>query len=241
MSDFQEVSFWSRNPELEGAVSHGSETEDSGLVARLATKPIPVPLDAVPGLDPASDLAKRLAHPMFRLWMVPHSFGVIRRMGLREPTGASLEVRYLAKGTCSVQGLMPAPEFVEIGGVSFGCRLGADGRLAPSYEPLGAAHAVAGLSAAASAEASGSLSFQASLAIPRVSAVGTGGDHAEWHFGELGRSVLGRDVNCWTILVLSRRQKELAMKARLRVTHRLAFFSACMDSDWVEMVAPLAG
>lgn len=242
VNDIQELTLKPLHPELEGDIPFGPEVEDKGLVARLAVRPLPVPLDALPGLAADSPLAKHLAHPMFRIWVVPHSFGVVRRGGLREPTSASLEVQYLSEGrTCSIQGLLPSPEFVKLGETSFDCSLLASGRLASNDGPFDATSVqhVAGLEARASASAGGSLRFRASVALPAVSAIGLGGDHAEWCFGELGSGVLGRDTSCWTFLVLPRSQRELRMKARLRVTHRLAFFSARMDTDWVEMTASL--
>lgn len=199
-------------------------------------------MDAVPGLDPDSALAKKLAHRSFRLWVVPHNFGVVRRSGLREPTFASLEVRYLPEGrTCSVQALFPQPQYVHAGEASFGSTIRADGSVeADVGEATGPSADIAGMHVQASGSLAGTLRLRASVEVPIVSAVGIGGDHCEWCFGELGGSLLGKDIRCWSLLVLPRRQRELKMEMRLRVTHRLAFFASRMDTDWVPSTMSLS-
>jgi hypothetical protein len=230
------------NPELEGEVELGPEVQEHGLVARLGMQPVPAPLDAAVGLDPESPLAKRLAHRTFRLWLVPHNFGVIRRSGFREPTLASLEIRYLSDGrTCSVQGLFPQPQYLQAGELNFESSIHADGSLTVGVgEAQGVTSELAGITVAASSSVGGTLRLRASVEVPVVSAVGIGGDHCEWCFGEFGGSLLGKDIRCWSLLVLPRRQRELKMEMRLRVTHRLAFFAARMDTDWVAVTTALS-
>jgi len=242
VSDLVDVPFHQpANPELEGEIELGPEVEAQGLVARVGMQPVPAPLDVAPGLDPDSALAKRLAHRSFRLWLVPHSFSVVRRNGLREPTFASLEVRYLSDGrTCSVQGLFPQPQYLRAGELTFESSIHADGSVTAGIgDTQGVESDLAGMHVAASSALGGSLRLRASVEVPVVSAVGIGGDNCEWCFGELGGSLLGKDIRCWSLVVLPRRQRELKIEMRLRVTHRLAFFASRMDTDWVAVSAAL--
>jgi hypothetical protein len=242
VAEFQEVGFSHHaNSQLERPTSFGSELEDGGLVARIGTRPLPFPLEAVKGLGNGS-LGQILRSERFKTWVVPHSFSVIRRTGLREPTSASLQVQYLVEPgqTCSVQGLLPQPQYFQAGKVGFSVALNVSGALVPFPEPVPAAQTIGGgLSLGVSGSGAANIVLSASVTVPVISAVGVGSDQCEWAFGELGTSLLGKDTQCWSIVVLPRLVDRLSLKLRLRLTHRVAFFTSRMDSDWVEVISDL--
>lgn len=245
MTKFVEMEFRSVQPELERDVHFGPEAEDRGLVARVGTQPLPVALDSMEGIRGSALLSSYLGNPMFRVWIVPHTFSVVRRHGFREALSTSLQVAYVSEGrTCSIQGLLPSPEFVRVGDLRLDVRLSSDGGFALGGgldTPAADTRHAAGLEIESYAGAGGSLRFRATIELPAVSAVGLGGDLAEWVFGELGPRVMGRDVYCWTFLVVPRRQRLLKMRLRLLVSHRVAFFVSRMDTEWVDVSVPLSG
>lgn len=243
MDDFQDIEFTHVvNARLEKPTSFGSEVEDGGLVARIGTRPLPFPLEAAQGLNDSSDLGKALRSVRFKTWIVPHSFSVIRRSGFREPTSASLQVKYVVEPgqTCSVQGVLPQPQYLQAGNVGFSAALNASGALVPFAGPAPAAQTVGGgLSLGVSGTAAANIVLSATVSLPVISAVGIGSEECEWAFGELGSTLLGKDTQCWSIVVLPRPLDRLSLKLRLRLTHRVAFFTSRMDTDWVDVSSDL--
>jgi hypothetical protein len=245
LADYAELEFtYHVNRQLEGAVTFGPEVEDRGLIGRIGMRPMPFPLDQMGDLQDTGNLGAALNNERFRMWVIPHSFSVRRERGLREPTHVSLQVRYKTEEgqTFSIQGLMPQPQYLQVGSLDFSCALTASGALIPDSPFSEGARVIAnGLSAKLTAGADAKIGFSAKVTVPVVSAIGIGDDQCAWAFEELGRTVLGRDTQCWSLVVLPRIQDVLSFEMRLRITHRVAFFASRMDTDWVALNVELSG
>lgn len=185
----------------------------------------------------------------FRLWLVPQRIGLLRRSGLKEPVSVGLEVQYLSDGaTCSIVSLIPAPEFVKHGEISFtGSMKGSmrlSGALMPAADSVGVPDAIgplpiAGLDFSARSGAEAELSFTATVITPFISAMGLGSDRAEWRFDRHKEALFGRDIEAWAILALPKRQRELRYRIRYHVTTRSLFLPTRIESDWSEVTCML--
>jgi hypothetical protein len=233
-------------PELEKLTDLGGTPEQAGFVARVGESPIchQIP-DIFAGLAVSIPADLKL-YDRFRLWLVPHRVALLRRRGLAEPVSVGIEVEYISDGgTCSVVSLIPAPQFLHHGELSFNGSikgsLGISGEVTPfpgvEIEPPtgGRSEVVSGLGMSAKGSGGLSLAFSASVVTPFVSAVGLGSNRAEWRFDRHEDALFGRDIETWAILALSKRKRELRYKIRHSVTTRTIFFPTRTESEWFEV------
>jgi hypothetical protein len=185
----------------------------------------------------------------FKLWLVPHRLGVLRRKGMAEPVSVGIEVEYKsADETCSVVSLLPSPEFVRYGSLSATVKLTgsveASGACTPGGDEgtdsvVAPTKAFGGLSFSAKSGGTISLSFSADVITPYISAVGLGSGRAEWRFNKNKEALFGRDVETWSLLALPKRRKELSYRMRFNLTSRTIFFPTRRESDWVDIECTL--
>jgi hypothetical protein len=233
-------------PELETLTDLGRTPEQTGFVARVGESPIchQIP-DIFSGLGVPLPADLKL-YERFRLWLVPHRVALLRRRGLAEPVSVGIEVEYIADGgTCSVVSLIPAPQFLHLGDLSFNASItgsmGFSGEVTPSptiqIEPPteGRSAVVSGLGVSAKGSGGISLAFSASVVTPFISAVGLGSNRAEWRFDRHEEALFGRDIETWAILALSKRKRDLRYKIRHSITTRTLFFPTRTESEWFEV------
>ncbi len=234
-------------PQLEQLLSaqdYGTAIEGGGFVASLADSPIGLSLNSVftasgHGIPPAVDLYDR-----FAVWLVPIRVGIARRRGMAEVSSLGIECEFLNQGrTCCVIALLPGPQFVTWGGASgnveFKASFSASGELLPaeagaklgvlpsfSFTPGAAGEVVAG--------------FSMNVVTPYISAVGIGAPRVEWRFDRHKEALFGRDIECWAVVVLPKDQATLAMRARVYMTTKTAFFPTRRESDWQDIICQLS-
>ena len=224
-------------PELEAIGDLGSDPEERGFSVRIGDRPVGVSLpklvQSLGGeIPPDLDVYKR-----FGIWLVPHRLGVMRRSGSYEPTSIGLEIEYLTGGaTCSVVGLLPAPEFVERAKIGVGLRAGGQISAAGDLACLTEAVSAAAPSSEATFSLQGEMAvrFDVSVVTPVISATGVGSSRAEWLFTKHDESLYGRDVETWSIVLLQKRAKELVYRARYNLVMRRFLVPVRYESEWEE-------
>lgn len=228
-------------PELEGPKDLGRESLDSDYEIYFSDEPICVELDElVPQADQdASVIALR---KRFALWVVPHSFGVIKRSGLSEPVEVSVALEFSSDGgTCSIVSMFPGPQYIELGTLSVGgdAKIGgrapfdiASGVLSPNGEmEPGAVGSTGGVTALPSlgvnlgARVDLGIGVSVNVISPIVSAVGVGGRSATWVFCRARESLLGRDIRLLAVIAVSKHSTEIVYTATHSLRRRTAFFS----------------
>ena len=236
-------------PFLEEAVislGGGSAIDTGRFSVSIADRPIAVTLPALAfklGKPIPADLE---LYRQFSTWVVPNRVGVIRRSGMAEAMSVGIECEYMnGERTCTIVSLLPSPQFV-LHGTASGT-LKCEGNLAFSGETLpldGDAGPVriteAGIAFGASPSAQLSASFMLNVITPYISAVGIGSSRAEWRFERHDRPLFGRDIETWSVVVVPKRQRELAMRMRAHITLRTAFFPTRHQSAWQDVTCRLA-
>jgi hypothetical protein len=228
----------------DGAYGGETSADGHGLFARISNSIIPVSLrtlmtDADPAL--VLDQATSKMYQRFNLWLIPHVMGVIRRSGNFEPTALGLDVEYKNDGaTCSIVSLIPSAAYVKKG--SFSGKMGMSGEVTPG--PLtdiitGATKEVFGASLEVSAAANATLNVSLEVISPCISAIGQGSDACHWRFDKHEESLLGRDVEMWSVVALPRHQKALMIRQKYYYDARQWFISRRVESDWIELTCKL--
>lgn len=224
----------------------GKAIETADFVVSIADQPIGVSVPAIfeklgQPVPPEIDLYRR-----FGVWLVPNRVNITRRKGLREVTSVGIECEYLnAPQTCSTVALIPAPQFITIGGVAGGFTC--SGSFSPAGEALASGATgdgtldVFGLSIAARTGGSVSASFHCNVVTPVISAVGIGSSRAEWAFTRHEQALFGRDLQTWSTVVLPKRQRTLTLRMRAYITTRIAFVPSRHQSDWETITCDLGG
>jgi len=233
-------------PELEAVTDLGGTAEEAGFVVRVAGSPIchQVP-DIFGGLGIPIPSDFRL-YERFRLWLVPHRVALLRRRGLAEPVSVGIEVEYMSeRGTCSVVSLIPAPQFVHHGDLSFNGSITGSMAVTGEATPWQNSDAelradpesgvIAGLGFNAKGRGGISLAFSASVVTPFISAVGLGSNRAEWRFDRHDEALFGRDIETWAIIALPKRKRELRYRVRYNITTRTLFFPTRTESKWSDI------
>lgn len=234
----------SRFPEIDAPGEYGATLEQEGFASRVHEQSIGVPLtrileqvkaQALP--QSASTVSKELEglYSRFMLWLVPHSFSLIRRSGRAEPTSVGMQIEYLNDSrTCSIVALMPS--YREIVHGTFQATVSAAGDVAP-LASLGSgsdSFSLGGLQLSAAAGAALSFAVKATVVTPYVSVVGANSDQAEWRFDKHEHALYGRDLSVWTVVALPKRQRTLKWKARFYAVVRRFVVSTRIESPWSE-------
>jgi hypothetical protein len=226
------------------AEGHGVVDAD-GFSVRIADQPVAIPLRTLylrAGLPFDSPLLSR-----FDVWLIPHRLSVIRRSGLAEPTAIGLEVEYNGDGaTCSVLALLPSAEFTTYGGIAGNFNL--RGQFSPSgeAEPLDVPSQaklsdvmVGPFRVGADAGVKLNFEFAASVATPRVSAVGIGSSRCEWRFDRYKEPLFGKDVETWAAIILPKRKRSLSHRIRFYMLSRTFVISTRRESNWLQLTCDL--
>lgn len=221
----------------------GTAAGPSSFVATIADQPIGYRLkDVIRSLGQEQQSGLRLLDE-FDVWLIPHRVGLVRRRGFAEVTSVGIEVEYDANGgTCSVAGLFPTSQYITLGEVGFDCKasmtLGGeivpDALVAPSV-----ARSLGALRLSASTGGSVGMSMRAVVNTPRISAVGIGSKRAEWLIDKDKEPLFGRDIECWSSLVLPKGRTTVGMRLRFYCVLRLAFFPTRWESEWVDVCCRL--
>jgi hypothetical protein len=227
--------------ELEADVILGGPTiDEGGFHAQAADQPIGLRIRSIfERLCAAVPPQMESLNKMFELWVVPHRVSIIRRSGHAEPSSVGIEVEYQNEGrTCSIISLLPSAEFLEHARLTVSGGLSASGELVPLPALPSALLSEIGLGSlkfGASSEVGMKYCFTASVATPRISAVGIGSSRCEWRFDRADRPLFGRDIETWAVVALPKRQKSLAYRLRFYLVTRMFIVPTRRESDWLEL------
>jgi hypothetical protein len=219
----------------------GDPLEGTGLVADIPDQPIAQPLRRIFATLKPAVLAEidrdgssiNLLYKRFELWLVPHGVSIIRRSGTIEPVSVGIEVEYKNENrTCSVRSLIPAPRFVKHGHVHGSLAVSGEVDATDGSEAGSFLHKVLGLAFGLRGEAGLSVQFDATVVTPYLSAVGVNSSRCEWLFEKYQEALFGRDIQCWTILALPKRQTEINFNVRYSITARSFIISRRYASPW---------
>src|SRR5688572_18116497 len=180
-------------PELETPIAgqdYGTALEGKRWMASIADSPLALRLDRVfetlgRPIPPTVDLYRG-----YDVWLVPNRFSIMRRGGFAEPTAIGIECKYLTEGwTCSVVALMPAPQFIVLGGANGEVRCAgavtASGAIVPDAgmtSSNGEQQFTNGMRFSLGASGDIHARFSVVVATRMISATGTGSAHVQWHF-----------------------------------------------------------
>ncbi|HEX8407805.1 MAG TPA: hypothetical protein VF883_03005 [Thermoanaerobaculia bacterium] len=247
-----ELELESLTPELEtniAAQDYGTALEGKRWTASIADRPMALRLDRV---------FERLGKPVpatvdlyrgYDVWLVPNRFSMMRRGGFAEPTSIGIECRYLTEGaTCSVVGLMPAPQFIVLGGASGDVRCSgavtASGAIVPDagFVPdPGEQQFANGMKFSLGASGHIHVRFSVVVVTRLISATGLGSAHVQWHFEKDKEPLDGKDLETWSTVVVPKDMPRLEYEARLFLTMRTAFFPTRMESAWQRITCEFVG
>lgn len=252
MCETTEVTLDARTEELEAReTTFGAEEVPAGgiagggFVALIGNRPIGFRATRLlqqlgTPIPPALTLFKR-----FDVFLVPHRLSVVRRAGWSEPTAVGIEVKYKSEGeTCSVISLFPSFEFIRHGSVGLeasgaigvgGDLGGLKNRIESEQQVTLGGLTVRGLAAEGDLRASVGLSLRATVATPRVMAVGIGSDRCEWRMDRAEEPLLGHDIETWAGVVLNKRTDRIRYRARAYMTTRIVFVPTRRESQWVDV------
>ena len=220
--------------ELEGPKVLGIDDSDELFQAHFSDAPIALELDKVYGAAGLAIPATLKLYDRFKIWMVPHHFGLIRKRGAAEPVSVSIRVRYITEGgTCSIISMFPSSEYVTLGGVSANVITKAEidasklfkaatdvdptGSFVPAQDRTssGTPFQIPGLGFDASAAVSAKLNVTANVITPVISAVGLDGTTCAWRFDRHQLSLEGRDIKTWALIAVSKFEERI----RYNVVH----------------------
>ncbi len=233
--------------ELEEDLDFGTTIDDKCFFAQIGSQPIGVSISRLFAElhRPVPDEIK--LYQRFEAWLIPHRVSIIRRNGNQEPTSVGLEVEYDAKGkTCSIVSLLPSFTFIERGHTSG--QFHVTGSISATGE-MKLPHSIidteilkfkkGGLDLGVSAGSEVGLNFSAKVVTPIISAVGVGSSRCEWRFDKQDEPLYGRDIETWSVVILPKREKQLAYRARFYFIARTLFFETRRESDWVNISCQL--
>lgn len=233
----------------DGPMGENGQVEEQGFCAGINDQPIGIPLDRV-FKEFKVDIAEVLGAPdapnaiqifrRFRLWLIPHFVGLIRKTGQAEPTAVGIDVEYLHQDeTCSTISLIPAPQFVEHG--KFEASVGISGEI-ENVSLKGVpqlARDFLGLKFAGQAKAGFALNVSAHVVTPYIAAIGKGASYCHWRFDKADVPLFGRDIEAWSIIALNKWQGTLQFRSRFYFDSRVFWLSRRIESDWVEIECKL--
>lgn len=204
--------------------------EEDGFSIRVNDAPIAMPIEF--GDDAPRELKQWTNR--FALWAIPHRIAIVRVLGSREVMSCGIDVEFDAgKKTCSVFSLFPTPQhIVRLHGT---LELSAAGKLSASgqIETVPDSNGDTATAESPSAQLGGALKvggafgirFATRLCTPYISAAGVGSKHCEFKFDRKSEPLYGRDIECWSVVALSKQVKVLKMDLRYYIVTRQAFIS----------------
>jgi len=248
-------------PEIEGEATLGDRLNDLGFVAQVNDRPIGLSLHKLFetqgwSVPPDLQLYKR-----FDLWLIPHGVKVVRPSGNAEVDSVSIRVAYEpGEKTFTTLALLPAPEFIERGGVDAAIRLrGSISALGeadsateatgidagPPHETGLRFHLDGGLKGKVQAGAEGHvdmrLAFSARVVTPWISAAGLRSTRPEWRFQRHLEPLHDRDIETWAVIALPRRETRITFRVQCALTVRTSVLLPRKErhGEWVEVECPL--
>jgi hypothetical protein len=204
--------------------------EEDGFSVRVSDSPIAMPIES--GDDTPRELRQWTSR--FALWAIPHRIAIVRVRGSREVMSCGIDVEFDAgKKTCSVVSLFPTPQhIVRLHGtlaLSAAGKLTASGQIEADPDSNGNAASSESPSAqiggALKVEGAFGIRFATRLCTPYVSAAGVGSKHCEFRFDHESEPLYGRDIECWSIVALSKQVRVLKMDLRYYIVTREVFIS----------------
>jgi hypothetical protein len=247
-----EIALGALTPELERKLhdsDFGTALEGHGWRASIADRPLALRVDKMfqrlGGAVPATvDL-----YEGYDVWVIPNRFSIMRRGTFAEPTSIGIECNYLTDGaTCSVVGLVPAPQFITIGGASGEVRcsgaITASGALIPvAPDAVGQDETTFtnGMRFSLGTGVDVHAQFSVVVVTRTISATGIGSANVQWQFEKDRHPLDGADIETWSVIVLPKGQREIEYDARLFLTMRTAFFPTRYESPWQRIKCEFVG
>ena len=233
--------------QLETDVDLGGEIEKGGFFASVNDQPLAIHVPSI--FEEFNQAPESRMYERFDTWMIPHRISLMRRSGLAEPTAVGIEVEYLSgSGTCSIISLYPTLQWRKLGSVGVRSTVTGAYSLAPTGElSQGAAPAgeavrtatVGGLRCSMSAGGEIHLDLSANVATPYIHASGIGSSRCEWRFDRDQEPLYGRDIEAWSVIVVSKYQEEIRLRTRYYFVARTLFVPTRRESEWVEITCKL--
>jgi hypothetical protein len=197
-----------------------------------------------------------------RSWLVRNSFSIKKSGGLLDPDAVGIELIFrddsenLNLGeNIHVHALLPGPQFRTVASVdakvaanvggNLLCRgvLLPPGTLSAQSEVASLADAgdgkLLGGSLRAQANAEASISISMTICTTRIAAIGTGDTRAQWEFSKESESLIDRDIETWTGLLLSSNSRSISFKARVQVVFGASVFRYARTTDWTMLACDL--
>jgi hypothetical protein len=203
-----------------------SNPEDDGFSVRVSDAPLATPIEF--GSDTPAELKNWTKR--FALWSVPHRISIIRVRGSREVMSCGLDVQFDAgKKTCSVVALFPTPRHIVRAQGSLGLfaagTLSASGKLDPDLVSERTGTPLPKAAGSVKVEGALGMRFSTRVCTPYISAGGVGSRHCEFKFDYESEPLHGKDIECWSVLALSKQVKTVKMNLRYYLVTRELFLS----------------